>query len=320
MRTLVTGAAGYIGSALVRALVASGAAGDLLLTDRTATTDSSAGATVVTGDIADPSLHDALFATPIDSIFHFAGIVSGAAEANYALGRRVNLDATLALVERCRLQVARGHAPPRFIYASSIAVFGVPLPARIDDETEPRPTLSYGTHKRACELVLDDATRRGFVDARALRLSGVLVRPPLANGALSGFNSDVVREPLAGRDYTCPVAPDATIWVTALDTVVGNLLRLAAVDGARIGPRRAMTTPSVALSLADLVAALGRADAAAPARIAFRPDPKVEPQFGRWPLDCDFGRARALGLEVDASIDTIVARHLASERAQGKTA
>ena len=145
----------------------------------------------------------------------------------------------------------------RFVYASSIAVFGAPLPARIDDATAPAPALSYGTHKRVGELLIDDATRRGELDGRALRLSGVVVRPPLANGALSAFNSDVIREPLAGRDYECPVGPEATVWLTSRRAVVADLLRLAEIDGAAIGPQRALTASALALSVGEIVAALG---------------------------------------------------------------
>jgi nucleoside-diphosphate-sugar epimerase len=317
MRVLVTGACGFIGRALVDAFAAKpekigSAPGtlSLALTDRAeAPKAAPSTASWTRGEIDDPALLDRLFDRPVDVVFHLAGVVSGAAEADYALGKRVNLDATIALLERCRAQAGRGGPVARFVYASSIAVFGTPLPARIDDTTAPEPTLSYGAHKRACELLIDDCTRRGFIDGRALRLSGVVVRPPLANGALSSFNSDLIREPLAGRGYVCPVSADATIWIVSLGRTIENLIRLARIDGAAVGPRRALTTPSLALSIADIVAAIGRADATAAARIRFDPQPAIEAQFGRWPLDCSFERGRAIGLTCDASIDDVIRMH-----------
>jgi len=191
-------------------------------------------------------------------------------------------------------------------------VFGAPLPARIDDRTVPAPTLSYGTHKRVAELLIDDLSRRGELDGRALRLPGVVVRPPLPNGALSAFNSDIIREPLAGRDYTCPVSAEATIWIASRSSAIANLLHLGQVYPKAFGATRTVTAPVLAVSIAEIVAALGRVDAKAPARIRFQPDAKIEAQFGRWPRNATFKRAVALGLVGDPSIDTIVRDHLAS--------
>jgi len=298
-RALVTGAEGFIGRALVHAL---GVGHDVIATDRG------------DGDLADPAHLDRLFGQegPFDHVFHLAAVVSGAAEADFERGRRVNLDATIGLLDRCRAQAARGDPVVRFVHASSIAVFGTPLPARIDDATAPAPTLSYGTHKRVAELLIDDATRRGELDGRSLRLSGVVVRPKGPNGALSAFNSDVIREPLAGRDYVCPVGAGATIWVTSRRAAVANLLRLAECESAKIGSQRAVTAPALAISIGEIVAALGRVDAAAPARVSYRPQAAIEAQFGRWPRDSEFARAQSLGLVGEASIGTLIRDHLES--------
>ncbi len=312
-RSVVTGAGGFIGERLCRELHGSAstthAASELIATDL-ANLDGAAGAVV--GDIVEPALIEKLFERPVQRVFHLAGIVSGRAEADFALGKRVNLDATLALLERCRAQAESGGPRVRFIYASSIAVFGTPLPQRIDDLTQPLPTLSYGTHKRAIELLIDDYTRRGFIDGRALRLSGVLPRPPLANGALSAFNSDLIREPLAGRAFMCPVGPDATLWLTSLASTLHNLTRLADVDPSDLGAQRAFTAPALAVRVGDIVAALGRIDPDAPARVAYAPQPALEAQFGRWPLDCAFDRAQALGLRVEANVDALLAACLSN--------
>ena len=295
MRILVTGADGFIGRALVAALGRDhDHHHDIVATDRG------------DGDIADPDHVERLFARPLDRIFHLAGLPSGAAEADFVAGRRVNLDAMTLLLRNCRRQAEGGGPVARLVYASSIAVFGTPLPSRIDDDTAAAPSLSYGTHKRVCELLVDDLSRRGDICGRSLRLPGVVVRPGLPNGALSAFNSDLVREPLSKRDYVCPVGPEATIWIASLATAVDNLLRLAEVDAERLGRRREVTMPALAVSVAEVVAAIGRIDPAAAARIAFRPDAAIEAQFGRWPRECRFARADALGLRRDASIDAIV--------------
>ncbi len=304
-----------MGSALCAALresCASGKPARLLTTDQVPPVQSEwpiAGQVLyefVVGDIADPALIDKLFERPLHRLFHLAGIVSGRAEADFALGKRINLDASIALLERCRQQAEHGGPMVRFIYTSSIAVFGTPLPQRIDDSTQALPTLSYGTHKRVIELLIDDYTRRGFVDGRALRLSGVVPRPPLQNGALSAFNSDLIREPLAGRDYVCPVGPEATLWLASLRCTLGNLVRLADIDARELGAQRALTAPALAVRVADIVAGLGRIDGAAPARVSYAAQPELAAQFGRWPLNCSFSRAQALGLRVEPNIGALL--------------
>ncbi len=315
---LITGARGFIGRSLAGRLAQQPntlVTSDLPVPDDATLNGAEGRVVFVPGDIADDSLQQQLLRHRPSTVFHLAGIVSGAAQADFDLGRRINLQATQLLLENCRQLTQTVGTPVRFVYASSIAVFGVPLPGRFDDDTPADPTLSYGTHKRACELLIDDYSRRGFIDGRALRLPGVVVRPPLANGALSGFNSDLIREPLAGRDYTCPVSEQATIWICSLARVLDNLLTMASLPADLLGARRTVTAPALAVSTGQVRDALAALVPGAGARIRFtdQPDPALQAQFGRWPLDARFARASRLGLRADPDLPTLVRDYLTEQ-------
>ena len=228
MRILVTGAAGYIGSALVRTLPAR----DVDATDQSAPAP-------IIGNLAYPKFARSLVTPEVGTIFHLASLVSGGAEQNFELGTKVNLDATRDLLEACRLA---GHRP-KFVFASSIAVYGGALPDPVTDDTPPLPRLSYGAQKLVCEVLIDDYSRRGYIDGRALRLPGVLVRPGAANTAVSGWSSAIIREPLAGRDYVCPVAPSTKLACISLAKVVQAFRRIAEVE---IGSKRTLPVPPAA--------------------------------------------------------------------------
>jgi len=223
--------------------------------------------------------------------------VSGGAEQNFELGTKVNLDATRDLLEACRLP---GHCP-KFIFASSIAVYsGV---AEIDDATPPAPRLSYGAQKLVCEVLIDDYTRRGYVDGRALRLPTVMVRPGSANTAVSGWASALIREPLAGRDYVCPVRPDTRMACISLRRVVDAFIKMNELPGNVIGANRAVLLTGIPVSAQQMWDAVKKKAAG---KVRFQPDPTLQAIMDRVPKSTFSKRAEQLGLRPSAGIEEIV--------------
>jgi nucleoside-diphosphate-sugar epimerase len=207
----------------------------------------------------------------------------------------VNLDATRDLLEACRLA---GHCP-KFVFASSIAVYsGAEV---VTDETPPRPRLSYGAQKLIGEILIDDYTRRGYVDGRSLRLPTVMVRPGAANTGVSGWASAIIREPLAGRDYVCPVRPETRMVCISLGRVVESFFLAYELPGEELGSQRTVLLNGVPVSAQQMRDAAGGTG-----KVRFEPDPAMQKIMDGVPQATASKRAVALGFRHSANIEEIV--------------
>jgi len=309
MNILITGGAGFLGQRLARRLLQDGQiAGEpvrrIVLVDQATAPDlGDARVQAVAADIADPEALSELVGEDIDLVFHLAAVVSGAAEADFDLGMRVNLDASRVLLEQCR-RCGRG---PRVVFTSSVAVYGGALPAVVTDDTPLGPRSSYGTQKAIGELLLADYTRKGFVDGRILRLPTISVRPGAPNKAASSFASGLIREPLNGVQTVCPVGLELKLWLSSPRRAIDSLVAGAALPAEALGERRALNLPGLSVSVGEMIAALERAGGkAATDLIRHERDPAIEAIVGSWPAAWDNSRAQALGLTPDADFDAIV--------------
>ncbi|HEY5851746.1 MAG TPA: NAD-dependent epimerase/dehydratase family protein [Lysobacter sp.] len=250
----------------------------------------------------------ALTADSFDSIFHLAAILTLDAEADPEAAFAANVAAIGRLLPR---QAGRR---PRFVLASSIAVFGGRLPEFVDDDVRPRPATTYGTHKAIAELMLADVSRRREVDARCLRLPIVLVRPGAATPAVSDRIAAIIREPLSGRDVLCPLAGDTVIPIASAGAVCRSLIALHDVPTAALPVDRALNLPSLSASIAEIVAAVGEARGKDAGRIRIAPDPALQAIVDGWPRRLVSSNASALGLQADASVVDVIADHLADAK------
>ena len=318
MKVVVTGGAGFVGLALARRLLDHGSlvgpsgAGEEI--DRLVLFDAQLPAErpawldgrveLMAGDIADRAQVLALVDRDDCSVFHLASVVSAGAERDFDLALSLNLDGGLNLLEACR---ARATAP-RLVFASTYAAFGgAAMPAVVSDTTKLTPQTTYGTTKAICELLVNDYTRKGFLDGRTARLPSVIIRPGAPNAAASGFASSVFREPLGGRDYVLPVGLDLRTAVAGVRTVAEGLVRLHDADGAALGDDRAVNFPNVSVTVGEMVESVRRvAGDRRLGQIEVQPDPAIGAIVRSWPEGATFERALALGLPRDADLDSIV--------------
>ena len=311
MRVLVLGASGFIGSHLAHSLRRSGRLGNQPLTDLVLA-DLRQPPGGLQGDICDPAFVQRLFAQPVDAVFHLAATLTLDAELDFARGLAVNVHALMQLLERCRAQAARGRVPA-FVFASSISTYGGALPERVDDHVAQTPQTSYGTHKAVAEQLINDYTRRGFVDGRVLRLPVVLTHPGPASGSVSDRIAALIREPLAGRDTVCGLAPDTRFPVASVRSVVRSFLALQALPATAFGASRAMNLPSLTVTPGALASAVARRGAIGD--ISWQPDATLQGIVDGWPRAFTSDRALRLGLHADAHIDEIIDAYLESRAA-----
>lgn len=319
MHVVVTGAAGMVGSKLIARLVKDGGLNGkpidkFTLTDVVAP-ERPAGfggkVDITTGDLAAPGAAEKLIAERPEVIFHLAGIVSGEAELDFDKGYHVNLDGTRILLEAIR------HAEkyqPKFVFTSSIAVYGAPFPHAIPDDFHLTPLTSYGTQKAISELLLADYSRRGFLDGVGIRLPTICVRPGKPNKAASGFFSNIMREPLAGLEAILPVADTVRHTHASPRAAVGFLIHAAGLSREQLGPRVNLAMPGVCCTVAEQIDSLTRiAGPKVAARIKREPDELITRIVSGWSERIDAKRAAELGFKAENNFDEIIKAHIEDE-------
>lgn len=265
----------------------------------------------IVGDLSNPATSPVLVAERPDVVFHLAAVVSGEAEADFAKGYRINLEGSRFLFDAI---AAESDYCPRVVFTSSIAVFGAPYPDAIGDEFHLTPLTSYGTQKAIAELLLADFTRRKMMDGVGIRLPTICVRPGRPNKAASGFFSNIIREPLAGKEAVLPVSDNVRHWHASPRAAVNFLVHAATIDSQAVGSRRNLTMPGISVTVGEQVEALRNiAGDQVVARIQRRPDEKIIQMVAGWPRNFNATRAIGLGFKAETSFDEIIRVHLNDE-------
>ena len=304
---LVTGGAGFLGRRLAATLLERGARNILIADIAENPPDFDLGPRVrfVPADVSDPVVASRLVTPEVGRVFHFGAVVSSAAEADFDLGLRVNLDGIRNLLEACR----KLQSPPTFVFAGSCASFGS-RGGELPSDSATRPESSYGAQKAIGELLVNDFARKGFVRGVTCRLPTVVVRPGKPNLAASSFVSSIVREPLKGERATCPVDEEVKVWVSSARNVLAGFLHAEDLAVKNELPTyRVFNLPGITLSIRQILEALARAGGD-PGLVDFVPDPAINAIVSTWPVRIGVEPELTRGFPVDESFSACIQDYL----------
>lgn len=315
LNVAITGGGGFLGRRLARALLTQAGIGRIVLVDASPVLPfvDDKRVEMRCANLLDPGVAVSV-SERADVIFHLAAVVSGQAEAQFDLGMSVNLDATRSLLEAARA----GQRQPIFVFTSSLAVFGPPLPYTVTEETAVHPQSSYGVQKAIGELLVADFSRKEFVDGRVLRLPTVCVRPGLPNAAASSFVSGIIREPLHGKRANCPVDRELELWLSSPLTVVANLMHAAFLPAEALGQNRIINLPGITVRVGEMIETLARVAGRSVADlITFDEDASVRRIVSSWPARFDVDRAMDLGFRRDPDFAALIHGFLSRDEHAG---
>lgn len=312
MNILVTGAGGMIGRKLVERLVKEKSLGAAPITAMTLVDlvdspipDGAPPTRAIVTDFSEKGVAATLIAERPDVIFHLAAIVSGDAEANFEKGYKINFNGSWALFEAIRLE-GDGYKP-RFVFASTLAVYGPPFPDPIPDEFALTPSSSYGTQKAMTELMLADYSRKGYLDGVGVRLPTICIRPGKPNAAASSFFSGILREPLAGKEAPLPVGDEVRHWFASPRAAVGFFITAATIDTSSLGVRRSMTMPGVSATVGEEIEALRKAAGEDAVKLIKRvDDPFISKIVLGWAGRYTAALATKMGFAAEKNFDEII--------------
>ncbi|KAL4957262.1 hypothetical protein BDW69DRAFT_156761 [Aspergillus filifer] len=313
MHILITGAAGFIGQLLAKELL-NDSSYTLILTDINeppipASVKYPQNARTVTADLLRSA--DTVVEKGLDAVYAFHGIMSSGSEANFELGMTVNVDATRKLLE-----VLRAVCPGvRVIYSSSQAVYGLPLPEVVDDSVIPTPQSSYGAEKIICETLVNEYTRRGFINGFTLRFPTISVRPGRPTAAASSFLSGMIREPLNGEECVIPLEDRSfKSWLCSPKTLVHNLILTLSLPADSLPSHiRQINVPGICVTVQEMMDALAKIGGKD--RLALlkeKEDPTLRPILDSWPTRFDNSQAISLGMKRDKSFEEAVSDYALS--------
>lgn len=260
----------------------------------------------ITGDILDENLLQRLVSEyEIHAIFHLAALLSARAEFTPDTAHRVNVEGTLNLLKLAHEQ-ARWHGHTvKFIFPSSIAVYGLP-----DAETKLRagrvrepdwnlPTTMYGCNKCYCEQLgryytshyrqLSAEPTPSGVDFRCVRFPGLISAVTMPTGGTSDYAAEMIHAAAQGAPYACFVPPEARLPIMAMPDATKALLLLADAPVERLS-QRVYNVTAFSLSAAELRERILRAFP--DAKITYNPDKPRVRIVESWPADVDDSKAR----------------------------
>lgn len=276
MRVIITGAGGFVGREISKQLIVRG--DDVVGLDVNGA-GMFAGIRQVVGEMSDPAVRHELLSETYDALIHLATVPGGAAEADPAASRRVNVDAMYDLL----IEASEKRPGVRVVYASSIAVFGDTLPALVDDQTPLSPRMIYAGHKAMMEDVVAMFSNRNEIDGVTLRLPGILARPKGPSGMKSAFMSNLFHALKNGEPFECPVSAGGTIWAQSVRKCAENFVHAVTLDSRLLPATRAVTLPAIHISMEALAAEIASQCGVSSDLVSYKPDMQLEAAFARQP-------------------------------------